>query len=126
MIFLYKKIKMKYLKIIFFFFLFFSTSFFSQTYDWKKINDGLYIHKISELSNSKKISKNDSLLVTLFIFHCNEEINLESHKNKTLLRDKRMSFENFIGLFNKNKIKLKKNSEYLLKSFNEKKFNNIE
>ncbi|MBW8362047.1 MAG: hypothetical protein K0M56_07680 [Kaistella sp.] len=112
---------MKSSKIItFLILLFFSTKVCSQNYEWKKIDDGLYLNTISEPVKSNDLSKKDSLLVTLFIFHPNEEINLESSKNKTMLKDKKMSYDDLAKMFNKPNIKLKKKSEYLLKNFNEK------
>lgn len=95
----------------------------AQNYEWKKLDDGLYMNVLNS-SKGKLLNQNDSVNIEMYMFHPNDEIDLKKPINgkpssyKTKYSKLNNSF-NYEG-----NLKFKKNSEYLVKKFNEKEIPN--
>jgi len=95
----------------------------AQNYEWEKLDDGLYMNVLNS-SKGKLLNQNDSVNIDMYMFHPNDEIDLKKPINgkpssyKTKYSKLNNSF-NYEG-----NLKFKKNSEYLVKKFNEKEIPN--
>ncbi|CAD7812995.1 hypothetical protein CHRY9390_02593 [Chryseobacterium aquaeductus] len=95
----------------------------AQNYNWKKLNDGLYIADISKSKNNI-VSENDTLSVEMYMFQPNDEIDFIKPINGRPSKF-RAKYSNLPKMFDYGKkLNLKRNSEYLIKKFNAKKIPN--
>jgi len=115
---------MKTLRLKFLLFSILAVNFsFAQDYNWKKLQDGLYLSEI-EQSKEKLLSKNDTITIEMYMFHPENEIDLSKPINGRPTQYK-STFLNLCESFGSDdEFQFKKNSEYLVKKFNEKKIPN--
>lgn len=111
---------MKTIRIIYFLFslLIFNVSC-AQNYEWKKLDDGLYINELNS-SKGKLLNQNDSITIEMYMFHPDDEIDLKKSINGEPLSYK-IIYSSLNDTFNyERSLKLKVNSEYLIKKYNAK------
>jgi hypothetical protein len=113
--------KALHLKFLLFFILIFNCSC-AQDYNWKKLQNGLYLAEIKQFKE-KLVLENDTLNIEMYIFQPNSEIDLTKPINGRPTEYK-STFLNFSKSLGYKEFQLKKNSEYLVKKFNEKEIPN--
>lgn len=97
----------------------FSSFINAQDFQWKKLNEGLYLYENSKPGELLKAS--DSVDVEIYIFKPEDEINLEKPINGRPTKYKTIYSKLSKGFYYDKELKFKKNSEYYLKQFNFKK-----
>lgn len=92
----------------------------AQNYEWKKLQIGLYFSETKE-SNKSFGAPNDTLNIEMYMFNPDDTFDLNNPINGKPIKYK-TTFSRIPATFNYGKdLKLRKNSEYLFKKFNEKK-----